>query len=60
MIEDDKFYTTAEIAELLNIKTTTLKKWRFLKKFNPPHHKFGGGVRYKGSELQAWIEANKR
>lgn len=60
MIEADKFYTTAEVAEFLNVKTTTLKKWRHIGKFNPPYHKFGGGVRYQGSALQTWVDGNKQ
>jgi len=59
MIEADKYHTTAEVAAILNIKTSTLKKWRHIKKFNPPYCKLGGGVRYKGSDLSAWIESNK-
>jgi excisionase family DNA binding protein len=60
MIEAENFYTTAEVADFLNIKTSTLKKWRHIKKFNPPHFKFGGGVRYKGADLLSWIERNKK
>ena len=60
MIEPDKFYTTADVAAFLNIKSSTLKKWRHNKKFNPTYHKFGIGVRYKGVDIQEWIESNKK
>ncbi len=59
MIEAEKYYTTSEVALILNIKPTLLKKWRNIDKFNPPYYKFGVGVRYKGSDLKAWLDSNR-
>ena len=47
--------TTADAAEYLDVKVGTLEKWRYLKK-GPRYYKIGGKrVRYRKSDLDAFI-----
>lgn len=47
--------TTAEAAEYLDVKPGTLEKWRYLEK-GPRYYKIGGKrVRYRKSDLDAFL-----
>jgi excisionase family DNA binding protein len=51
-------FDTKQTAEYLNIPWTTLTTWRCTKRVNLPYFKLGGNVRYKKSDLDAFIAAN--
>jgi excisionase family DNA binding protein len=52
----NRWMTTAEAAEYLDVKPGTLEKWRFLKK-GPRYYKIGSKqVRYRQSDLDAFLE----
>ena len=48
-----------EVAELLNFKVTTLRRWRWEGK-GPRFRKIGAGVRYSVEDLEIFIEASAR
>jgi len=48
-----------EAAELLAIRPTTLRRWRWAGK-GPQFLKIGGAVRYERTTLNAFIDAAKR
>jgi predicted DNA-binding transcriptional regulator AlpA len=48
-----------ELARILNVKTTTLSRWRWAG-IGPRFIKIGGAVRYAESEIQEFIEAGIR
>ena len=49
-----------EAARILNLKVTTLRRWRWAGKPNLPFHKIGAAVRYDPADLSAFIEAARR
>jgi excisionase family DNA binding protein len=52
--------STREVAALLGLSDKTLANWRCSEEGRgPPFHKFGGRVRYKRSEVLAWIDENR-
>lgn len=51
-----KLLTNKQTAELLGVTTHTLDQWRWRHK-GPPHVKVGGAIRYRESDLSAWIES---
>lgn len=48
-----------EVAELLNFKVATLRRWRWAGK-GPRFRKIGGAVRYSVEDLKTFIEASAR
>lgn len=46
--------TTPEVAECLGIAQITARKWR-LEGFGPRFVKVGSGVRYRASDVEAWL-----
>ncbi len=50
----DILLTETQVAELLQIKPATLKRWRW-SGIGPTFCKIGGSVRYKRSELERFI-----
>jgi excisionase family DNA binding protein len=56
--DDEKFFTTQEVAELLRVTVRTLERWRAAGK-GPALITMGGLIRYRHSDLDAWIEANR-
>ncbi len=56
---NDKLLTTDEVSEYLSISPHTVEMWR-RKKVGPPWHKVGRSVRYRESELLAWVERQRR
>lgn len=49
--------TTVEAAEFLRRQPQTLAYWRCAGK-GPPYVKAGAGVRYRLSDLEAWLATN--
>ena len=51
--------TEIDVAQILNLKVSTLRRWRWAGK-GPRFLKFGGAVRYDPVDLQDFIEASRR
>jgi excisionase family DNA binding protein len=51
-------FTEREVAERLNCKVSTLRKWRLLGK-GLTYRKIGRLVRYSEADLVAFLEANR-
>ena len=47
--------TTAQVAEILTLKPQTLAKWR-MDGSGPSYIRLGTAVRYKATDIQAYIE----
>jgi hypothetical protein len=54
-IADRDFYTEDEMAELLGIKKTTLKKNRYTGTNHPPYRQSGDRVFYPKNEFNKWF-----
>ena len=48
---------TDTVAKLLGLSSPTLRLWRTLGK-GPQYVKLGGAVRYRISDLEAWLDSN--
>lgn len=53
----ERLYTPKETARLLNVPVRTLERWRW-ERSNLPYVKVGRAVRYRASDLDAWLDAN--
>ena len=53
-LERRKFLCLRELAELYNLKYSTLQKWASQRRF--PCYKLGGRIRVKRKEFEAWLE----
>ncbi len=53
----EQLYTPAQVSEALGVSVKTLEKWRWERR-NLPYVKLGTAVRYKESDLTAWLGAN--
>ena len=51
--------TEIEVAKLLSIRPTTLRRWRWLGR-GPSFVKVGAAVRYDPNDVSAFIEAGRR
>jgi len=56
--QPDRLIDEHEAAEILNLKVATLRRWRWAHK-GPCWIKLGGSVRYRRSDLDAFMEANR-
>jgi excisionase family DNA binding protein len=54
----DPLLTQEEVAEYLRKPPGTLEQWRS-RGFGPEYHKVGHDVRYRMSEVDAWLEAER-
>lgn len=55
----DPLFTTDAVASWLGIKKCTLEKARSTRIGNfPPHVRVGRAVRYRRSDVEAWLRAN--
>jgi excisionase family DNA binding protein len=54
-VNDDQLITITEAAELLRTPVATLRWWRH-NGIGPHSFKIGRGVRYRLSDLRAWID----
>jgi hypothetical protein len=50
----EQLFDEHEAAKRLNLRTWTLQNWRHLRK-GPPYLKIGGLVRYRESDLDAFL-----
>jgi excisionase family DNA binding protein len=55
----DRYLTPRQLSEMLSIPAKTLEMWRW-RGVGPKFHKFGKLVRYKETDVQAWIKANAK
>ena len=53
----EQLYTPAQVSETLGVSVKTLEKWRWERR-NLPYVKLGTAVRYKESDLTAWLGAH--
>lgn len=53
----EKLLKPEEVAKCLGIELSTVYNWTHSKKI--PHHKIGGLVRFRESEIEAWINKPK-
>lgn len=53
----ERLYTPAQVSQMLGVSVKTLEKWRWERR-NLPYVKLGTAVRYKESDLEAWLGAN--
>ena len=51
----DKLLTPSEVSEMLGVSVETLNVWRATKRYNLPYTKVGRLVRYKESDIRAFI-----
>jgi excisionase family DNA binding protein len=57
-LKEKEFFTTAEAANLLSLKTSTLHQWRWAKK-GPKFTRMGSRtIRYHSQDLINWIESS--
>lgn len=54
----DIHLTTKQAADYLNVPPSTLTTWRCTKRVQIPFFKLGGNVRYKKSDLDAFVAAH--
>ena len=52
-----QLYTPAQVSEALGVSVKTLEKWRWERR-NLPYIKLGAAVRYRGSDLEAWLDGH--
>jgi excisionase family DNA binding protein len=52
--ESEKFWTVFEVASLLSVRPSTVYQWVSLGEI--PHYKLGRIVRFRGKDLEAWVE----
>lgn len=55
--QDDRLLTQAEAAEILSVAAQTLSVWRSSKRYDLPYSKIGRNVRYRHSDVLAFIES---
>jgi excisionase family DNA binding protein len=53
---DDPKLTTQEAAAFLGVKPATLEAWRLNRRHVIPYIRLGRAVRYRQSDLQAYVE----
>jgi excisionase family DNA binding protein len=57
--DEPRLITEGEAADLLTLSVKTLRNWR-LSGYGPPHLKVGRLVRYRLSDLKAWLKTCER
>ncbi len=55
--EDDPLLTTRQVAELYQLSEHALADWR-VRRCGPRYVKLGTAVRYRRSDVLAWLEAH--
>jgi len=55
----ERLLSTEEVAEILRRPPRTLRQWRYLGE-GPRYLKIGVTVRYRTSDVEAWIKAQER
>ncbi len=54
----DRFLNVEELAQFLNVKRSTVYDW--VHKSSIPHYKLGKLVRFRESEIVAWLKTKKQ
>lgn len=54
----EQLLTPVTLAEHLGLKETTLRDWRWFKR-GPKYLKIGSKVRYRMSDVEAWLESRE-
>ena len=56
-----RYMTTAEVAELLNMKTDTVRKWRQTAGLGPKWTRWPGSrvIRYERADVERWPQAGE-
>ena len=60
MTERTNYLSTRQAAEWLGLSTRTLDRYRVSGGPGPVFHRFGGRVRYRRDDLDAWAAARRR
>lgn len=55
----EKLLTVKEVAELLGVPVSTVYQWRYQGE-GPPSLKLGRHVRYRPSDVEAWLKEQER
>jgi predicted DNA-binding transcriptional regulator AlpA len=55
--DEDKLLTENQTADLMTIQPQTLSVWRTTKRYDLPYVKIGRAVRYRRSDVMAFIES---
>ena len=58
-LETDHLLHEAEVANILSVKVSTLRRWRWAGQ-GPVFRKIGAAVRYDATDLKDFIEAARR
>lgn len=53
-----KLLTTAEVAEQLGVKATTLEKWRIYSR-GPVFCRIGTRIKYHPADVEAWLDKRR-
>lgn len=53
-----RLLTSEELANLLGIPVRTLRQWRYVGR-GPRYLKFAATVRYRASDVEAWLEEHE-
>lgn len=58
-VTKEQMMTTVEAAQFLSLSRKTLEKWR-TQLVGPPYRKLGTAVRYKYTDLAAWLDESEQ
>jgi len=56
---DDELIDQRAMSRMLGITTKTAETWR-VRGFGPRYHKIGALVRYRKSDIRAWVESRAK
>lgn len=54
----DQMLNTERTAEHIGVSPKTIRRWRY-EGTGPPAHKVGAAVRYRRSDIDAWLAARR-
>lgn len=61
MLPSNDYLTTEQLSEMIGVATATLENWRWKDRGEGPRWiKMGAAVRYLRSDVEAWIEENRK
>jgi excisionase family DNA binding protein len=52
----EQLYSPDEVAEILGVSASTLARWRRTGDPDLPFLRLGGGIRYRASDIEAFLE----
>lgn len=59
-LQSPAYLTSAQVAALIGVSRTTMKRWRLLGKGPPAIVLHGRTVRYEAERVHAWLASNQR